>query len=123
MNSRLFKFYNYIIAGYAHIKVQAPFENWVKPKILIFFLLSLDGILCKRKETSGKECIFLVFSLDCLSVIWSDPNCMDRLLVSSFFCSGVYSPDYDNCSNAQYVNKQLRRLGKCDFGSGRDLNH
>ena len=41
----------------------------------------------------------------------------------NFFCSGVYSPDYDNCSNVQYVNKQPRRLRKGDFGSDRDLNH
>ena len=34
-----------------------------------------------------------------------------------FFCSGVYSPDYDNCSNVQYANKQPRRLGKGDFGT------
>ena len=40
-----------------------------------------------------------------------------------FFCSGVYSPDYDNCNNVQYVNKQPTRLGNGDFGSGRDLNH
>ena len=33
---------------------------------------------------------------------------------SLFFCSGVYSPDYDNCDNVQYVNKQPRRLGKGD---------
>ena len=39
------------------------------------------------------------------------------------FCSGVYSPDYDNCSNVQYVNKQPSHLGKGDFGSGQDLNH
>ena len=41
----------------------------------------------------------------------------------SVFCSGVYSPDYDNCSNVQYVSKQPRRLRKGDFGSDRDLNH
>ena len=41
----------------------------------------------------------------------------------SLLFSGVYSPDYDNCSNVQYVNKQPRRPGKGDFGSGRDLNH
>ena len=46
-----------------------------------------------------------------------------KLELRIFFCSGVYIPDYDNCSNVQYVNKQPRRLGKSDFGSGRDLNH
>ena len=42
-------------------------------------------------------------------------------LVYSFFLvlfwSGVYSPDYDNCSNVQYPNKQPRRLSNGDFGS------
>ena len=32
-----------------------------------------------------------------------------------FFWSGVYSPDYDNCSNVQYANKQPRRLSNDDF--------
>ena len=31
------------------------------------------------------------------------------------FFLGVYSPDYDNCSYVQYVNKQPRRLSNGDF--------
>ena len=45
---------------------------------------------------------------------------MFSIVHDMFFCSGVYSPDYDNCSNAQYVNKQPKRLRKGDFGSDRD---
>ena len=39
------------------------------------------------------------------------------------FWGGIYSPDYDNCSNVQYVNKQPRRLREGDFGSNQDLDH
>ena len=42
-----------------------------------------------------------------------------KITVSMLF----FVREFDNCSNAQYVNKQPRRLGKGDFGSDRDLNH
>ena len=72
--------------------------------------------------TPGLVLVMVTTVLLLVLSVWAD-SCHIQSFSVPFFCSEVYSPDYDNCSDVQYVNKQPRRLGKGDFGSGRDLNH
>ena len=98
--------------------------------ISLNYTLLLPSICFKHMPLFYAHYYFLFFSHFCNYMLiipmlyFSVPKRSSRGCLFLFiFCSGVYSPDYDYCSNVQYVNKQPRRLGKGDFGSGRDLNH